>query len=295
MKELDNVGMYSLIQKLERRQLEMSSYLKKLEDQLSMVFAASPDVITFIQNNGIIVKISNAVESILGYSRDEIIGKSIWDFVHPDDIEKTRICKTQIIEGGIIYFDTKDVFTNRWLRSNGEYAKLAWRFSFYERNSDCIVGFATDITYMELENPYNFALIHRAIALTSDGVVITDNTTEDNPIIYANSSFCKNTQYSFDELVGKNCRMLQSSDKEQKPLNTLRNAIKNGIGCEVLVKNFRKDGSIMYNHLLVSPIVENGVVVNYIGISRDLTDLVNSGVYSYDENSDRGFKKNITS
>jgi len=285
-----------LFQSIEERQTvlkELSNHLTELESQLSLIFAASPDMILFIRADGEIIKASQAVWKILGHSKEDMVGKYIWDFIHPDDIEKTKDVRKLLAENGMLYFDHKNFFTNRWRKSDGSYAKLAWRFSFYDANANHTIGFATDITSLIIENPFNFGLLHKAIALTQDGIVITDNTQEDNPVIYVNPAFSKNCGYHYTELIGKNCRILQYPDIEQAAKTTLKSAISAGIGCEVLLKNLTKSGEIFYNHLLLSPIVEDGIVTHYIGVSRNLTSLIEEGVYRWCPNAPTGFGAKI--
>jgi len=272
---------------------ELSSYLSELESQLALIFAASPDLIVFIHKDGTIIKASQAVWKILGYKKDSLVGKSIFDLIHPDDEEKTRTIRQKLMDERHLYFDHSEYFSNRWKRLDGTYATLVWRFSIYDKNEDHTIGFATDVTDLTLINPFNFGLIHKALRMTHDGVIITDKVHFDNPIIYVNPAFCRNCGYTVEELIGKNCRILQSDDKEQAALHTIKTAIENGEGCEVLLKNFKKDHTIFFNHVLISPIIENKIVTNYIGISRDLTTLIDQGVYSWDRNAPRGFGNNF--
>ena len=272
---------------------KLSSYLSELESQLALIFAASPDLIVFIHKDGTIIKVSQAVWRILGYERDSLVGKSIFDLIHPDDEEKTRAIRQKLMTDRHLYFDHSEYFSNRWRRHDGTYATLVWRFSIYDENADHTIGFATDVTDLTLINPFSFGLIHKALRMTHDGVVITDKLHSDNPIIYANPAFCHNCGYEIEEILGKNCRVLQSDDKDQAALYTIKMAIENGESCEVLLKNFRKDRTIFFNHVLISPIIEHEIVTNYIGISRDLTPLIAQGVYTWDRNAPRGFGKNF--
>jgi PAS domain S-box-containing protein len=272
---------------------KLSSYLSELESQLALIFAASPDLIVFIHKDGTIIKVSQAVWKILGYERDSLMGKSIFDLIHPEDAEKTQEIRKKLINDRHIYFDHSEYFSNRWRRADGSYATLVWRFSLYDENADHTIGFATDVTDLTLINPFNFGLIHKALRMTKDGVVITDMLHPDNTIIYANPAFCKNCGYESKELIGQNCRVLQSDDKDQAALFTIRESIKNGESCEVLLRNFKKDKTVFFNHVLISPIIEHSIITNYIGISRDLTQLINDGVYNWDRTAPRGFGKKL--
>ena len=54
----------------------------------------------------------------------------------------------------------------------------------------------------------------RAIASSTNGIIITDAGQPDNPIVYVNPAFERLTGYSAEELIGRNCRFLQGPDTE---------------------------------------------------------------------------------
>jgi PAS domain S-box-containing protein len=113
----------------------------------------------------------------------------------------------------------------------------------------------------------------KAIESTSCGVVISDFTQKDNPLIYVNAGFENMTGYSRDEVIGKNCRFLQGDYTDQPQLDIIRHALKSGKDCKVILRNFRKDGTMFYNELCLSPVHdENGKVTNYIGVQTDVTE-----------------------
>lgn len=115
-------------------------------------------------------------------------------------------------------------------------------------------------------------ILERAIASARNGIVITDPTLDDNPIVYVNQSFLTLTGYGADEVVGRNCRFLQGDDRRQKALEDLRSAIKETRAITCVLKNYRKDGSVFWNELTVSPVHnEKGKLINFIGIQNDIT------------------------
>jgi diguanylate cyclase (GGDEF)-like protein/PAS domain S-box-containing protein len=87
-----------------------------------------------------------------------------------------------------------------------------------------------------------------------------------------NPAFERMTGYSSEEITNVNCRYLQNGDREQTELEIVKNAIKAGQYCLVIVRNYRKDGTMFWNELSISPIYDaNGVVTNFIGIQKDVT------------------------
>jgi PAS domain S-box-containing protein len=113
----------------------------------------------------------------------------------------------------------------------------------------------------------------QALAATSSAILITDPNKPDNPIVYANPTFKRITGYSIEEAIGKNCRFLQGEDRDQPALKELRAAIRKGRECQVLLRNYKKDGTLFWNELSISPVRdEEGHLVSFVGVQNDVTE-----------------------
>ncbi|WP_338429735.1 EAL domain-containing protein [Synechococcus elongatus] len=111
-----------------------------------------------------------------------------------------------------------------------------------------------------------------ALEATGQGVAIADANHPDLILTYVNSAFKKLTGYNAAEALGKSCRFLQGSDRAQPGIATLRQAIQDGKSCEVVLRNYRKDGSLFWNQLAIAPITDNqGKVSHYVALQRDIT------------------------
>ena len=106
-----------------------------------------------------------------------------------------------------------------------------------------------------------------------ESMLITDCLKEDNPIVYASESFCKLTQYSKNEIEGRNCRFLQGPRTKASDIASMRENIQNqkAMSCKIL--NYRKDGSQFVNQLFIQPLFSrNGKKVSYyVGIQKEIT------------------------
>ncbi|KYC39618.1 histidine kinase [Scytonema hofmannii PCC 7110] len=115
-------------------------------------------------------------------------------------------------------------------------------------------------------------IVERAIAATSDGIVIT-TASPDYALVYVNSGFENLTGYSAAEVIGKNCRFLQGDETNQPGLLELRQALRKGKECKVVVRNFRKDGTGFWNELKISPVYDAaGNLTNFIGVITDISE-----------------------
>jgi len=113
-------------------------------------------------------------------------------------------------------------------------------------------------------------LYRRLLETSPAGVVLVDAEHPDRPVIYVNPAFETLTGYSAADLLGRNLRILQGDDREQDGRHRLREAQKAGESCRVLLRNYRKDGTMFWNEMTVVPLLDaQGRVTHYAGHHRD--------------------------
>jgi diguanylate cyclase (GGDEF)-like protein/PAS domain S-box-containing protein len=113
-------------------------------------------------------------------------------------------------------------------------------------------------------------LYRRLVESSPEGVVLIDVQGTDHPVVYVNPAFEALTGYSAAELIGRNLRLLQADDREQDGRHRLRDAMSRGETCRVLLRNYRKDGSLFWNEMTVMPLRHaDGCVTHYAGHHRD--------------------------
>ncbi|MDL5052331.1 PAS domain S-box protein [Oscillatoria laete-virens NRMC-F 0139] len=126
---------------------------------------------------------------------------------------------------------------------------------------------------MALRMTEELRIKEQAISSVNNGVIITDARVRDCPIIYVNDAFTRITGYTKEDVVGKNCRFLQGTDHDQADLDILRQALASQSSCRVVLRNYRKDGSLFYNELFVSPVKDaRGKLLYFVGIQQDITE-----------------------
>ncbi len=115
-------------------------------------------------------------------------------------------------------------------------------------------------------------LLKKAVMDSRDGITISETTGTTNPLIFVNPAFERMTGYAFEEITNVDCRYLQNDDRDQPAIPILRAALANGEYCLATLRNYRKDGSLFWNELSISPIFDSdGTVTNFIGIQKDVT------------------------
>ncbi len=125
-------------QQAEKELQKRKQQLEEAARDLEGFFDVTQGLLLISDPEGVILKLNKAWEDILGYSRSELIGKQFLDYVHPEDLEKTRQAIAQLGAGQKIA-----KFFNRYRHKDGSVRWLEWRASTRE---ELIYGSANDVT-----------------------------------------------------------------------------------------------------------------------------------------------------
>jgi diguanylate cyclase (GGDEF)-like protein/PAS domain S-box-containing protein len=113
-------------------------------------------------------------------------------------------------------------------------------------------------------------MFRRLVDSSPEGVALVDAQHPDHPVMYTNPGFEALTGYPAAEVVGRNLRFLQGDDREQDGRHRLREALLKGDSCRVLLRNYRKDGTVFWNEMTVLPLLgADGRVTHFAGHHRD--------------------------
>lgn len=99
------------------------------------------------------------------------------------------------------------------------------------------------------------------------------------PLVHVSPEFRSLTGYEAAEAAGRDLGFLQHSDTEQQANREIRDAIAEGRPCTVILRNYRKDGSLFWNEQRHYPVRSDaGVVTHLITVQRDVTDRMNAAM-----------------
>lgn len=128
-----------------------------------------------------------------------------------------------------------------------------------------------------LEGADTAGLIKAVTEQANNAVVITDGVLGDGgPVIhYCNPAFCRMTGYERSELIGRSPRLLQGADTDPAIIDSLRQALKDGVYWEGSTVNYRKGGEPYFVNWSISPLVDDsGQVSHFVSIQQDITSRV---------------------
>ena len=105
------------------------------------------------------------------------------------------------------------------------------------------------------------------------GITIADATRDDEPLIYVNDEFVELTGYRREEVLGRNCRFLQGEATREEPVAEMREAIDARKPVTVDIRNYRKDGTMFWNRITITPVRdETGNVTHFLGFQEDISE-----------------------
>lgn len=169
---------------------------------------------------------------------------------------------------------TNHVFECRILTAGGELLWLRNVIRVVERKQakPLLRGLMVDMTERKHAEE-DLRLKQSAIEASNNGIIITDALTQGSPVIYVNPAFEQITGYSGDEVIGRNCNFLQSIDTDQPAVEEMRAALRERRSAHVVLRNYRKDGTLFWNELFIAPVREDSAVVKYfVGVMNDISE-----------------------
>jgi phosphoserine phosphatase RsbU/P len=115
----------------------------------------------------------------------------------------------------------------------------------------------------------------RAMASSTEGIVITDAHRPGKPIIYVNEGFLRLTGYTREEVLGKEGKFLYGAALESDEVSQARSALRAEHPVALEIRNYRKDGSPYWIRLSVTPVHDaSGKLTHYISVLSDVTELI---------------------
>jgi diguanylate cyclase (GGDEF)-like protein/PAS domain S-box-containing protein len=116
-------------------------------------------------------------------------------------------------------------------------------------------------------------LSRRAVEASANGIMITDNSSPANPIIYINPAFEYMTGYSQNEAIGRSPWFLVGDDTDQRGLAQITTAVNTLEHADALLRSYRKDGSQFWIEATIAPVLdEAGEATHFVGIMNDVTE-----------------------
>ena len=239
-------------------------------DRFADIAADSFDVIFRLDENGEFTFVSAALERVLGYTPEEVVGDPYEAYLTEAaryDAERTF----QRLRRG----DTVEQAAFDYVHADGSTVTLEVNATPVEREDGTVTGIqgvARDVTARR-KREAELRLKTRAMDDADVGITIADVTKDDEPLIYVNEAFEEVTGYDASEVIGRNCRFLQGPDTDEERARELRAAIADRESVTVELLNYRRDGRPFWNQVALNPVSNGrGETTHFVGFQEDVTE-----------------------
>ena len=231
-------------------------------------------ILLVLDRHGRVVLINRCGLEALGREREEVEGRDWFaQFVPADHRDQNRGVFDDLIAGRLE--PPEGSYEGPVCAADGTWRWVAWANTVVRDAGGGIqqvLSSGNDVTERR-QAEAGLLLRNRALEATVNGILITDARSPDNRITYVNPAFERITGYTADEVIGRNPSFLQGDDREQAAITKIGTAVQEHRPTAVLLRNYRKDGSLFWNELHIAPVQdEHGGVTHYVGVINDLTE-----------------------
>ncbi len=257
----------SISDEISRINNSASNNNSSFNNTYTTIFEKAPVGISILDKDGYINNVNTKECIMLGYSKEDIIGKHISTFISKNLQKKFKENFTKFLESGGI-----DVCMDL-VNSKGEIIKANRIAKAIKDSSGNIVKIITHTQDISQTHKINKELniLNQAIEHSTSIIVITNL---DNRIVYVNKQFTNITGYSYTESLGEVPHILNSGLLKSDTFTKLWSNLNKNKTWKGEFNNKTKNGTTYWERAEISPFYdENGEKVGYIKTAEDITKL----------------------
>jgi len=248
------------------RTIRAEAWLRQKTEELDQFFNVSLDILCIANTDGYFLRLNPAAETILGYTRDELMARPFFDFIHPDDFLRTQeAVSVQVSQQRVIHFE------NRYRCKDRRYRWLEW-------NSvpvgNLIYAAARDITERKQSEEAQRDSEARFRATFDQATVGIAHVSPEGRFLRINPKFCDMVGYSTAELLERSFRDITHPDDLDADVKQRGRLLRGEVGTYTLEKRYvRKDGRLVWGSLTASLVrKESGEPEWLVTVVEDITE-----------------------
>ncbi|WP_264520558.1 PAS domain-containing protein [Flavobacterium sp. N1994] len=265
--EKNNIELKGLIKTIDTQSKQLKIDKEEL-NRLSLVASANKNGVVFTQPQGEIFWCNEAFEYITGFSKKEIIGKSLIEVGSGKLSNKKEIYK--MIEAFYkgVPFEVEYLHTKK---QKGSFRSKINGQPIFDSEGYVSQYFAIieDVS-IEKEKEEQLKLLSSIAEKNSNPVLISD---KDGKIEWVNSSFLDLTEYSIEEIIGNSSDvLLYGPETDKKTKLYLKEQIKNGLPFDCEIINYTKSKQKYWVRIQGQALHdEQGKIKKYFTIQEDIS------------------------
>ncbi len=242
--------------------------LRLTEDQFSSFLRFSVDhaaePVYWIDRRGCLVYVNESACRILGWSREELLGMTVFQVDHTisEEAWPERWKHLRTVENHL--------YESRHVTRDGRFLPVEVSANFLSvGGEEFIVAFARDVSERKLAEQ-RLKLFEKVFENALEGITVTDKRGD---IVSVNPAFSLVTGYEAAEALGKNPRILKSDRHTPEFYKAMwAEIVKNGQWSGE-IWNRRKSGEAYPEWLSISAIKDGGRITHYVAVFHDISEM----------------------
>ncbi|MDO9271205.1 MAG: EAL domain-containing protein [Methylobacter sp.] len=160
------------------------------------------------------------------------------------------------------------------LRADGTTTVAEMRVTEVTRDGQALFVVTLRDTTERKHREEQLRIFKRAVNCSNNGILITDASQQDHPLVYVNPAFERITGYESAEALGREVFFMPHNDQDEPEVERLRKALLEQREEKALLRNYRKNGVLFWNGLHIAPVLDDeDKITHYVCIQNDLTEL----------------------
>lgn len=227
----------------------------------NMIFVKDAQTLSF-------VRINRAGERLLGYSREELLGKTDYDLFPEKAADRFTAKDSEVLNSNTPIDIPEEVIVNK---NQDKLILHTKKIPLVDESgvSQFLLGISEDITERK-QAEASIRQLSLAIAQSPVSIIITDVK---GTIEFVNTKFTQVTGYSSAEALGQTPRILKSGKTPPEEYSRLWRTIRSGGVWRGAFHNRKKNGDLFWEQATIAPVrnVDN-VITHYVAVKEDITE-----------------------
>lgn len=255
-------------------QRQKSYELSVEEQRFRSLFSQSPDAVFEFANDGTYQSLNRHARAITGIQDAQFGQISYHDILNSNAMSKEDYATFDAAFKATVA-GTPQNFSVVFLNFEGE--SHDYEISFVpilvDDHVQGVYAVVKDVTERLLARE-NQHLLTRSLESSDSAVLVIDIRKETRPVVFANAAFAHVSGYSMEEIMLGDVSFLTGMIEGEEDIEVIAGAIRNGQAASLTVKSHRRDGTLFWNQLSLTPVRgPDGHITHYTAIMKDVSEM----------------------
>ena len=235
------------------------------ETRYRRLFESAKDGILILNaTTGQIIDANPFLTHLLGYSRQELLGRHLWDIGTFKNIAENRAAFEKLCDREYIRYENLPLQAK-----HGRVVPVEFVSNLYSVCDEKVIQCNIRDISARKETEAWLHLQAKALESSANAILVTDSS---GVIIWVNNAFTTMTGYTAKEAIGQNPKILKSGMQSDSIYKDMWSVLLKGQIWRGEVVNRRKDGSLYTEDMTITPVSHDSrSITHFIAVKQDVT------------------------